>query len=62
MFDSNGNLGGVAADVYTVSGSKKGATPAADSKENNIVGKLNNLVTTDINALEGGTTFILVGE
>ena len=42
--------------------SKKGANPAADSKENNLVGKLNNLVTTDINALEGGTTFILVGE
>ncbi|KAF7792454.1 hypothetical protein EIP86_003491 [Pleurotus ostreatoroseus] len=44
------------------SGSKKAANPAADSKENNLVGKLNNLVTTDINALEGGTTFILVGE
>lgn len=37
-------------------------TDAEAKKDNNPIGRINNLVTTDLNTLQGGQTFILVGK
>ena len=34
----------------------------SSSKGNNIMGKINNLISADLNTLEGAQTYILVGE
>ncbi len=38
------------------------ASVASESRDSNMIGKINNLVTTDLNAIEGGRGLLLVGE
>ena len=33
----------------------------ATSKDSNMIGKINNMISTDVNSLEGGSSWILVG-
>lgn len=53
---------GKGSRAASVSGeSSKGLEPTASEKAGNLVGKLNNLITTDLNNLTDGRDFLFVG-